>query len=146
MFVDKYRAALYEDFDWAEAWRMLIGEFLPSMKEYMDERLSASHPLVLVSVIEELQSLLSMFGLFSGESSHSSWDEASVIDEALGFRQRVRELALSQLRSGNREVAQQTLMLCDEFRSALMHQHGIAIKVGQESLLTHPTQLMSLLL
>jgi hypothetical protein len=78
--------------------------------------------------IDELGSMLGLFGFPQHKLQSSRLESGLAIDEAIKFRGRVRALGLSQLKEGNIEAAQQTLQLCDEFRANL-RTCGILVKV-----------------
>ena len=95
----------------------------------MDEQSSSAHPIVLANVLEELRVFSSLFGLSVFRPVETEATSLVFAETALKFRQDVRELALRQIESGNFEAAQSTLALCDDFRSKLVSQYGIAVKV-----------------
>ena len=135
----RVEGAVRHDFDWPGVFKTLFVAFLKDANAYTAHQGVEAHQLVLMNVVDELQSLLAIFG-FGGSMSSAARDSpielregsrtASIIDEAIQFRSRVRNLGLKQMESGaSKEASLLFLQLCDQFRQNLSLHHGISLLV-----------------
>ncbi|PJF17320.1 hypothetical protein PSACC_02835 [Paramicrosporidium saccamoebae] len=119
---------LCRDFNWSKVIGPIFVDITKRLTAYIDNYGDEAHPLVLMHAIDELGSMLGLFGFSQQALQSSRLESGLVIDEAIKFRSRVRALGLSQMKEGNMEASQQTLQLCDEFRVNL-GTCGISVKV-----------------
>lgn len=125
-----------QDFDWPNVYKVLFVAFLKEVKRYSTHLGTQSHPLILMNITDELQSLFGVFGFHNSAQRDPSPDvnekaRIGMIDEAVQFRSKVRSLGLKQLEAGARSEASELLSLCDQFRESLSLRCGVNLLVSR---------------
>jgi cysteinyl-tRNA synthetase len=121
-------SSLKNNFHWSTVVQSVFVDFADQLTAYTNQRGHSAHPLVLMHAIDELQSLVGLFGFKQQQESCARIEASAMIDEAVQFRGQIRALALKQLEGGSNDIAEQTLRLCDEYRHILANS-GVMVQV-----------------
>ena len=103
-------------------------DFADQLVAYTNQRGQSAHPLVSMHAIDELQSLVGLFGFRQQQGPCARIETSAMIDEAVQFRGQIRALALKRLENGSNEIAEQTLQLCDDYRHIFANS-GVMVQV-----------------